>query len=66
MEQQEQQVIEEEIQVNFHRVEELENYGVNKVDVSKLKSGGYNTIESVNMLLSPPHASKSLIICHIF
>ena len=31
----------------FHRIEELENYGVNKVDITKLKTGGYNTIESV-------------------
>eukprot|EP00605_Chrysophyceae_sp_TOSAG23-4_P000150 GSChrysophyteH1.ASY1.ANO1.173.1 assembled CDS len=28
-------------------IEELEQYGVNKADVMKLKAGGYNTIESI-------------------
>lgn len=34
-------------QVSFHRIEELENYGISKPDISKLKHGGYHTIESV-------------------
>lgn len=33
--------------VAYKKVEELENYGINKTDISKLKTGGYNTIESV-------------------
>ena len=36
--------------VSFKKVEELENYSVNKTDIQKLKLGGYNTIESVSML----------------
>lgn len=34
-------------QVSFHRIEELENYGISKADISKLKHGGYHTIEAV-------------------
>ena len=34
-------------QVAFHRIEELENYGIAKADIQKLKHGGYHTIESV-------------------
>jgi predicted DNA-binding protein len=34
-------------QVSFHRIEELENYGIAKADIQKLKHGGYHTIESV-------------------
>ena len=33
--------------VNFKKVEELENFGVNKTDIQKLKAGGYNTVESI-------------------
>jgi DNA repair protein RAD51 len=33
--------------VCFHRIEELENNGVARVDVTKLKAGGYHTIEAV-------------------
>ena len=33
--------------MNFKKIEELENFGVNKTDIAKLKAGGYNTIESV-------------------
>lgn len=31
----------------FHKVEELEQYGVNKTDIQKLKQGGFHTIEAV-------------------
>ena len=34
--------------VCFRKIEELENYGINKTDVKKLKDGGYNTIQSVS------------------
>lgn len=34
--------------VSFKKLEELENFGVNKTDIQKLKAGGYNTIESVS------------------
>lgn len=37
-------------QVSFHRIEELENYGIAKADISKLKHGGYHTIEAVNLV----------------
>ncbi len=33
--------------VSFRRIEELEQYGVAKTDISKLKAGGFHTIESV-------------------
>jgi len=33
--------------VSFKKVEELENFSVNKTDIQKLKLGGYNTIESI-------------------
>jgi hypothetical protein len=36
-----------QMQSSFKKVEEMENYGVNKTDIIKLKAGGYNTIESV-------------------
>lgn len=32
---------------SFRKIEELESFGVNKTDLTKLKSGGYHTIESV-------------------
>ena len=31
----------------FHKVEEMENFGVNKTDITKLKAGGYHTMESI-------------------
>lgn len=34
--------------VSFRKVEELENFGVNKTDVTKLKNAGYHTIEAVS------------------
>ena len=34
-------------QVSFRRIEELEQYGIAKADIQKLKAGGYHTIESV-------------------
>jgi hypothetical protein len=38
----------EQVVVNFHRIEFLESFGINKADISKLKNGGYHTVESVN------------------
>ena len=34
-------------EVSFRKIEELENYGVNRVDISKLKSSGFHTLESL-------------------
>ena len=34
-------------QISFHHIESLIEQGVNKTDVDKLKSAGFNTIESV-------------------
>lgn len=31
----------------FHRIEELAQHGINNVDITKLKAGGYNTVESI-------------------
>lgn len=36
-----------QVQTSFKKIEELENYGINKTDIIKLKSGGYHTIEAV-------------------
>lgn len=33
--------------LSYSKIELLESHGVNKTDISKLKAGGYNTIESV-------------------
>lgn len=38
---------EEEVVATFKRVEELENYGMNKNDIAKLKAGGFHTIEAI-------------------
>jgi len=35
-------------QSSFKKIEELENHGVNKTDIIKLKAGGYHTIEAVS------------------
>jgi len=32
---------------NFSKIEELENHGINKADITKLKQGGYHTLESI-------------------
>lgn len=37
----------EEAGVCFHRIEEMEANGVARVDIAKLKAGGYHTIEAV-------------------
>ncbi|CAM9169683.1 unnamed protein product [Ectocarpus fasciculatus] len=37
----------EDAGVCFHRVEELENNGVSRVDIAKLKGGGYHTVEAI-------------------
>ncbi len=34
-------------QVSFHKIEELEQHGVAKSDIQKLKGGGFHTIEAV-------------------
>jgi hypothetical protein len=47
---QQQAELEEYQQVSFRRIEELEQYGIAKPDIQKLKSGGYHTIESVCFL----------------
>jgi hypothetical protein len=31
----------------FKKIEEMENYGINRTDIIKLKAGGFNTIESL-------------------
>lgn len=36
-----------QVQNTFRKIEELENFGINKTDIIKLKAGGYHTIESV-------------------
>lgn len=38
---------EENIVALFRRIEELEQFGINKTDIQKLKSGGFHTIESI-------------------
>ena len=38
---------EEEVVTCFKRIEELENYGIAKPDIKKLKEGGYHTLESI-------------------
>jgi hypothetical protein len=42
-----QMITEESHSVTFRRVEELESFGINKQDCTKLKQGGYHTIESI-------------------
>jgi hypothetical protein len=39
---------EEYQQTTFKRIEELEQYGISKPDIQKLKAGGYHTIEAVS------------------
>jgi copper(I)-binding protein len=41
-------------QVSFRKIEELESFGINKTDIVKLKSGGYHTIESVAFIYVIP------------
>lgn len=38
---------EEYQQTTFKRIEELEQYGISKPDIQKLKAGGYHTIEAI-------------------
>ncbi len=40
------------VAVCYHRVEELENHGVNRNDIAKLKTAGFNTIEAVRKFKS--------------
>lgn len=47
MEVQEEEDAGAEMVVSFARVEELENHGINKLDVNKLKAAGFFTIQSV-------------------
>jgi DNA repair protein RAD51 len=42
-----QEVDENQPQSNFTKIEELENHGINKADITKLKQGGYHTLESL-------------------
>lgn len=35
------------ITVSYRKIDEMENFGINKTDIIKLKAGGFNTIESV-------------------
>lgn len=37
--------------VSFRKIEELEQFGVARPDISKLKAGGYHTIESVSYFI---------------
>ena len=37
----------DEQQVSFRKIEEMENFGINRADITKLKAGGFNTIESI-------------------
>ena len=37
----------EDAGVCFHRIEELEANGVSRVDIAKLKAGGYHTVEAI-------------------
>ena len=37
----------EEHAAAFRKIEELEVFGINRTDITKLKAGGFNTIESV-------------------
>ena len=34
--------------VSFRRIEELENFGINRQDITKLKSGGFHTVEAIS------------------
>ncbi len=52
-EQQQQDNHEEYQQVSFRRIEELEQHGIAKSDIQKLKAGGFHTIESVSITFSP-------------
>ena len=36
-----------EQQMSFRKIEELENFGVNRTDITKLKTGGFHTVESL-------------------
>lgn len=38
-------------QAGFRKVEELEQYGISKSDITKLKAGGYHTIEAVRVFI---------------
>jgi DNA-binding Xre family transcriptional regulator len=51
-----------QMQNSFKKIEELENYGINKTDIIKLKAGGYHTIEAVR-LLCPTVGVKPLRSC---
>lgn len=48
-----QQEQEEYQQVTFRKVEELEQYGVAKSDIQKLKAGGFHTMEAVRLCCIP-------------
>lgn len=37
--------------VSFRKVEELENFGIAKTDIGKLKASGFHTVEAVSVFL---------------
>lgn len=41
------QGVEEGQYCSFRKIEELEQHGVNRTDIAKLKAGGFHTIEAV-------------------
>lgn len=41
------EVVADELIQSFRRVEEMENFGINKQDVQKLKAAGFHTVESI-------------------
>jgi hypothetical protein len=57
-------VMEEGQQVSFRRIEELEQYGIAKTDITKLKHAGFHTIESVSRLFVDLFFKKIIYICH--
>ena len=58
-----------QMQSTFKKIEELENYGINRTDITKLKAGGYHTIESVNifdiLFLNKPFLTEILAVIQI-
>jgi len=47
-EQAEQHQIQEEQPLSFRKIEELESFGIAKTDITKLKQGGFHTIEAIS------------------
>ena len=53
---------EEYQQTTFKRIEELEQYGISKPDIQKLKAGGYHTIEAVSPLYAQVYIYSFFIL----